>query len=133
MSRKSFLFGYKNLDEESTAEITRLRSLHVSSNDISRQLNVSIISIWEIAEGREKAIQRLIRFHKTRAEHDYLESNPGSKIDNNLSKKLTLQSFERSVEQETFSLEEASLFVEIVARILNDFNFEDEAPGQHSR
>lgn len=54
------------MDEELKAEIRRLRSLHVSVNDISRQTGASWFQIYEVTEGRDVAVRKIARMHLKR-------------------------------------------------------------------
>ena len=54
------------MDEELKSEIRRLRSLHVSVNDVSRQTGATWFEIYEVTEGRDVAVRKISRMHLVR-------------------------------------------------------------------
>lgn len=66
MSDDPIFFGVKPFNENTISEIERQWDSKISPQDISRDLDVSVIQIWQTVLGKEKALEKVVNFHKLR-------------------------------------------------------------------
>lgn len=66
MSDRPIFFGVKPFKENTISEIERQWDMKISPQDMSRDLDVSIIQIWQTILGPEKAMEKVVNFHKLR-------------------------------------------------------------------
>lgn len=94
MSDAPVFFGNLPFKKDTISEIERLWDMKISPQDISRDLDVSIVQIWQTIFGQEAAMEKVVNFHTIRGVSQVVSnSSDRTTGDKNLDMTLALISF----------------------------------------